>query len=139
MVCGSAYEMKFTIQCEECKTWVHYLCTGLPLYQLLCLAHTHRRFTCEKCCFEKFGDPNWTAEASEATLAAQACNDSTTKDYDNISADPQPAKLTAEKEQSSSPDEDPNSSGLGANQLAQEGISQGICDKKALKNLVNQA
>ena len=58
--------MKYTMRCEECKHWVHYLCTALPIYILLCLASTNRRFTCEKCSFEKYGDDEWVIEASDA-------------------------------------------------------------------------
>lgn len=64
--CGLDKDMKHTIQCEECKNWIHFLCSGLPLYLLLCLAKTTRKYTCENCSFEKFSDPEWSAEASEA-------------------------------------------------------------------------
>lgn len=64
--CGQANEMDHTIQCEECKRWIHYVCSALPVYILLCLARTHRKYTCEKCCYEKYADPVWTAEAVEA-------------------------------------------------------------------------
>ena len=64
--CGLDTDTKFTIQCEECKNWIHYLCSGLPLYLLLCLASTTRKYTCETCTFGKYADPEWTAEASDA-------------------------------------------------------------------------
>ncbi|MPC50854.1 hypothetical protein E2C01_044688 [Portunus trituberculatus] len=64
--CGQNKDMKFTIQCEECKSWVHYTCGALPLYLLLCLTRTHRKYMCEKCSFHKYADPDWTAEAIEA-------------------------------------------------------------------------
>ena len=65
-ICGLNNDTKFTIQCEECKMWIHYNCTALPLYQLLCLARTNRKFSCEKCCFDKYADPEWSSKASEA-------------------------------------------------------------------------
>ena len=65
-ICGLNNDSKFTIQCEECKMWIHYNCTALPLYQLLCLARTNRKFSCEKCCFDKYADPEWSSKASEA-------------------------------------------------------------------------
>lgn len=64
--CGRDVDMKFTIQCAECEQWIHYTCSALPLYLLLCLARTTRKYTCEKCSFDKYADPTWTAEASEA-------------------------------------------------------------------------
>lgn len=64
--CGRDTDMKYTIQCAECDHWIHYTCSALPLYLLLCLARTNRKYTCETCAFEKFSDPEWTAEASEA-------------------------------------------------------------------------
>lgn len=64
--CGQANEMEHTIQCEECKHWVHYVCSALPVYILLCLARTNRKYTCEKCSYEKYADPEWTAEAVAA-------------------------------------------------------------------------
>ena len=38
-----------TIQCSECKSTCHYLCTRLPRYQLYALHNTHRKYSCEKC------------------------------------------------------------------------------------------
>ena len=38
-----------TIQCSECKSTCHYLCTRLPRYQLYGLHNTHRKYSCEKC------------------------------------------------------------------------------------------
>lgn len=64
--CGQDNDMKFTIECAECKKWIHYTCSALPLYLLLCLARTNRKYTCEPCSFEKYADPEWTVEASEA-------------------------------------------------------------------------
>ena len=37
------------LECNKCKSWTHYSCTALPLYQLYSLVTTSRRFTCEKC------------------------------------------------------------------------------------------
>lgn len=64
--CGYTTDMKFTIQCTDCTNWIHYTCSALPLYMLLCLARTTRRYTCETCSFERYADPTWTTEASEA-------------------------------------------------------------------------
>ena len=64
--CGQDKDMNFTIQCEDCKNWIHYTCSALPLYLLLCLARTKRKYTCEKCSFDKYADSEWTAKASEA-------------------------------------------------------------------------
>lgn len=64
--CGQANEIAHTIQCEECKHWIHYMCSALPVYILLCLARTNRKYTCEKCCYDKYAEPTWTAEAVAA-------------------------------------------------------------------------
>lgn len=64
--CGQANDIEHTIQCEECKHWIHYMCSAIPVYLLLCLARTNRKYTCERCCYEKYADPAWTAEAVEA-------------------------------------------------------------------------
>lgn len=38
-----------SIQCQDCKGWIHYVCTRLPAYQLYLYESTQRRFTCEFC------------------------------------------------------------------------------------------
>ena len=38
-----------SIQCQDCKEWVHYICTKLPPYQLYLYETTQRRYTCEIC------------------------------------------------------------------------------------------
>ena len=35
------------IQCQDCKTWIHYNCSMLPPYQFFLYKSTQRRFTCE--------------------------------------------------------------------------------------------
>lgn len=42
------------------------MCSALPVYLLLCLARTNRKYTCEKCCRDKYADQEWTAEAVAA-------------------------------------------------------------------------
>ena len=37
------------IQCHECNSWTHYLCSKLPVYQLFTLVNSSRRYTCELC------------------------------------------------------------------------------------------
>ena len=37
------------ISCTDCRVWIHFECTELPLYQLYSLVSTKRKFTCEKC------------------------------------------------------------------------------------------
>lgn len=58
--------MNFTIMCKDCKIWIHYACSGLPTYQILCFTKTNCKFTCEKCCLEKYEDLQWIKEANEA-------------------------------------------------------------------------
>lgn len=68
--CGLSDDMNHTIRCDDCKDWVHYSCTKLPLYQLLCFSKSNRRYTCEKCCMSKYdGDEDdWIREAHEAIM-----------------------------------------------------------------------
>ncbi|CAC5375929.1 Sodium- and chloride-dependent neutral and basic amino acid transporter B(0+),Sodium- and chloride-dependent taurine transporter,Sodium-dependent noradrenaline transporter,Sodium-dependent proline transporter,Sodium-and chloride-dependent glycine transporter 1,Creatine transporter,Sodium- and chloride-dependent GABA transporter 3,Sodium- and chloride-dependent betaine transporter,Sodium- and chloride-dependent GABA transporter 2,Sodium-dependent dopamine transporter,Sodium- and chloride-dependent GABA tran len=40
---------KFMIMCNSCKSWTHYICTELPMYQLYTLTSTSRKYTCSKC------------------------------------------------------------------------------------------
>jgi hypothetical protein len=37
------------IQCHECNSWTHYLCSKLSVYQLFTLVNSSRRYTCELC------------------------------------------------------------------------------------------
>ena len=37
------------IQCQDCKTWIHYKCSKLPPYQLFLYESTQRKYTCEFC------------------------------------------------------------------------------------------
>jgi len=50
-VCGICGEESSddTILCEDCGSWVHYLCTDLPLYQVSKLITSKRKFSCENC------------------------------------------------------------------------------------------
>lgn len=65
-MCGCDTNLQFIIQCPKCDNSIHYTCSALPLYLLLCLAPTTRKYTYEKCSFKKYADLTWTAEASEA-------------------------------------------------------------------------
>ena len=46
--CNNDYPGK-KIQCSDCKSMCHYLCTRLPRYQLYALYNTHRKYSCEMC------------------------------------------------------------------------------------------
>ena len=37
------------IQCNDCKSWCHYKCTRLPLYQLYIYDLSNRKYSCENC------------------------------------------------------------------------------------------
>ena len=37
------------IMCTNCKSWAHFVCTELPLYQLYLLTSTSRKYTCAQC------------------------------------------------------------------------------------------
>ena len=37
------------IQCNDCKSWCHYKCTRLPLYQLYIYDLSNRKCSCENC------------------------------------------------------------------------------------------
>ncbi|MPC59806.1 hypothetical protein E2C01_053834 [Portunus trituberculatus] len=63
--CGHNTYMENTIQCQECQIWIHFTYSALPLYLLLCLARTNRRYTCEKCTYVKYADPEWVKKVSE--------------------------------------------------------------------------
>lgn len=48
--CRSAcLEKDHALQCQECKYWIHYKCSDLPVYQLFLYENTQRRFTCKFC------------------------------------------------------------------------------------------
>ena len=38
-----------SLSCRDCKLWIHYECTALPIYQLLIFSNTSRAFSCENC------------------------------------------------------------------------------------------
>lgn len=72
-VCGVWREgIGCSMECADCKAWVHYRCTKLPLYQLLTLATTKRPYTCEKCAMDKYSGraPSEWFESARASLAA---------------------------------------------------------------------
>ena len=54
---------------SECKERLHYYCTKLPLYNLMCLLKTTRKYTCEKCYVSKYLDEAWENIAREAQKA----------------------------------------------------------------------
>ena len=37
------------IKCDDCKNWVHYLCSEAPIYILLTLQNTNRKYSCFLC------------------------------------------------------------------------------------------
>lgn len=44
------------LRCDGCEGWVHYLCSGLPVYQLILLAGSARKYLCSACVNNRFGD-----------------------------------------------------------------------------------
>lgn len=66
--CGYNDDMAHTIRCDDCKDWIHYYCSKLPIYQLMCFSKSTRKYTCEKCCMGKYNqdEDEWTQEAQEA-------------------------------------------------------------------------
>lgn len=67
--CSLGDDMTHSIQCGECKEWIHYYCSKLPLYNLMCLLKTTRKYTCEKCYVSKYLDEDWENVAKEAQKA----------------------------------------------------------------------
>lgn len=63
--CKTNTEVDSKIMCVECKCWIHYACSRLPPYMLLCLVSTNRKFTCETCSYVKYPDPDKTQKISE--------------------------------------------------------------------------
>ena len=37
------------IECSECKAWIHYQCTELPLYMTASLVKGRRKYLCTSC------------------------------------------------------------------------------------------
>ena len=71
-VCNSKAE-EYVIMCADCKEYVHFACSELPVYQLWLYTNTTRKYTCEKCtftqpCYEKENKKQWI---SNAILAIQ--------------------------------------------------------------------
>lgn len=67
-LCEAPGGLNKTIQCHDCKRWVHYRGTKLPLYQLWFLAHSPRNYSCENCCTRKLqaSDQEWITVTKEA-------------------------------------------------------------------------
>lgn len=42
--------------CDGCGGWVHYLCSGLPVYQLILMAGSSRKYLCSACVNVRFSD-----------------------------------------------------------------------------------
>ena len=40
---------KFMIECSECKAWIHYQCTELPLYMIASLVEGRKEYSCTSC------------------------------------------------------------------------------------------
>ena len=56
--CGVCHQNANTasIRCDYCMEWLHYHCTELPLYQLLDLEKSNKKFRCRFCCLKKYPD-----------------------------------------------------------------------------------
>ena len=37
------------IKCGKCQMWVHYICSEVPIYLLVALVKSNRRYTCREC------------------------------------------------------------------------------------------
>ncbi|KAK4329139.1 hypothetical protein Pmani_000490 [Petrolisthes manimaculis] len=61
-ICGESEIMKYSIQCDCCKKWMHYHCTHLPIYMINKLRKTAIKFDCVNCCDV---DGDWEKEAVE--------------------------------------------------------------------------
>ena len=38
-----------SLQCDDCKKWVHYLCSEIPIYLLIAFENTSRKYSCPNC------------------------------------------------------------------------------------------
>ena len=56
------------IQCQDCKTWLHYNCSMLPPYQLFLYESTQRKFTCEFCTdMDEEYEPSYKSQSEKET------------------------------------------------------------------------
>ncbi len=44
------------IKCNDCRQWLHFACSQLPAYQLPIFMATQRRYTCQLCVNEQYGE-----------------------------------------------------------------------------------
>ena len=47
--CTLQADMGTSLECFNCKSWLHLSCTGLPSFQIVLFQKTTRRFTCQNC------------------------------------------------------------------------------------------
>ena len=62
---------EYSIQCGDCKGWLHYFCTEESPIQLMIYAHSKKKFTCASCGQAKYKDKveeDWLANATAAIL-----------------------------------------------------------------------
>lgn len=100
------------IQCQDCKTWIHYICSRLPPYQLFLYESTQRRYTCESCTEvdEEFiteykkqvantDERNNVSKKSTASTQTDAAHDVTPRvvNYESVSCQTEPLSHTDNK------------------------------------------
>lgn len=76
-----------TIQCDGCKGWIHYVCTGLPSYALLLYNKTARKYVCSACVHSKYDDYPELIKAIEDHMSDQkkCLKDSQDSSFDELS------------------------------------------------------
>ena len=70
----------YSIECGDCRRWLHYYCADLSPIQLLSYAQSRKKFTCNKCVLKRYPNKKeWLAEATaainkhKALLEKQGC------------------------------------------------------------------
>lgn len=84
-------EEESSIQCQDCRRWLHYRCSDLPPYQLYLYETTQRHFTCEFCVEFEEGHDFHKANSNQCVPSLQL------KFQDTFVATEVKSQLTTEK------------------------------------------
>ena len=58
-------------KCDSCEQWIHYFCTKLPVYQIIILSKSNRKYTCKVWTIKKHTDYGIDADRLKQILGKQ--------------------------------------------------------------------
>lgn len=123
-----------SMKCSDCQMWTHYKCTELPLYFLIILINTNRKYTCPVCCKAKIENydelhRDLTEKFKESSGKQQTSKVTTTEDTNQNAPGPSNQKVF-ETDTHIDSEITTTDAGLGRSSLQSPRLSQPMLDDR---------